>query len=97
MSINPEYLQLGAVAIIFLFAIKEFFSYLKSRKTTGTSNNYEVELAKINEKLNNHIEHFCKSLDENCGDIKDIKKDINTLNIAVVRVEAKITSLTENK
>jgi len=49
---NPDIIQLGAIGIIFLFAVKEFFSYLKSRKNGGGLTR-EVKI--IGE---NHLEHM---------------------------------------
>ena len=37
MDLNENILQLGALAIIFLFAVKEFFSYLKSRNISSAT------------------------------------------------------------
>lgn len=34
---TQDILQLGAVAVIFLFAVKEFFGYLKSRKESSSA------------------------------------------------------------
>lgn len=41
---TPDLVQLGAVAVIFLFAVKEFFAYLKSRKDVGGTNGKEIYL-----------------------------------------------------
>ena len=58
---NPEFLQLGTVAILFLLFIKEFFSYLKSKKN-GKNGNSDIiktietlrnnDLGEVNYKLN---------------------------------------------
>lgn len=44
-----EYANLGALAIIFIFAVKEFFSYLKSRKENGNGRGNEVMLSILKE------------------------------------------------
>ena len=85
--------QLGAVAIIFIFFLKEFFSYLKAKKSNGQISNYDKELALINQKLDNHIAHFCRDLGEAKTEIKGIQKDIFDIKIEMV----KITALLKNK
>jgi len=71
---------LGPVGILFLFAIKEFFSYLKNK---NGGNKTEVQLARLNEKMDNHIEHITQelirinaNLKKNTGDTNEMKKDI---------------------
>lgn len=54
---TSDLLQSGAVAVIFLFAIKEFFAWQKSRKEGGSGNNIIMgamlkELRAMNE---NHL------------------------------------------
>jgi len=91
---NTELLNLGAVAIIFLFFLKEFFSYLKAKKNgNGNGNNnkkYEIELAAINLKLGNHLTDVNRSisgLDEKMmgvqTDIKIIRESVNDIKIAI--------------
>lgn len=63
---NVELLQLGSLAIIFIFFIDKVFIYLNKRKN---GNNIDVQLAVLNNKLDNHIEHIVK-------DIKGIRKDL---------------------
>lgn len=63
---NVELLQLGSLAIIFIFFIDKVFIYLNKRKN---GNNIDVQLAVLNNKLDNHIEHIVR-------DIKGIRKDL---------------------
>ena len=70
-----QYLQLGTVAIIFLFSIKEYFSWQKSRKNNGSNANILKELQLMN---SNHLTSICKVIGS--GD-KDIVKAINDMNI----------------
>ena len=76
-------LLLTPIGIIFAFAIKEFFSYLKIKKIGNGNANYDKELALINQKLDNHIEHISQaiiqinaSLKQNTKDTNEIQKDI---------------------
>lgn len=50
-------LQLGAVAVIFLFAIKEFFAWLKQRKENGSKSNVVMEamLGELRTMNENHL------------------------------------------
>jgi len=52
-----DFLQLGAVAIIFLFAIREFFQWLKSRNNkNGWNRKMFEELKLLNQNHLNSIE-----------------------------------------
>lgn len=52
-----DLLQLGAVAVIFLFAIKEFFAWMKSRKENGGKSNAVMEamLKELRTMNENHL------------------------------------------
>jgi len=57
-------LQLGAVAVIFLVAIREFFAYLKARKNgngNGEMASIKKELVNIKE---NHLSHIHEKITE---------------------------------
>ena len=65
-SITPELLQLGAVAIIFLFCAKEFFSYLKSKKPNGKETEKEI-LGQLQLTNTNHLLHINENIEKlNC-------------------------------
>ena len=85
---TPETLNLGAVAIIFLFFLKEFFSYLKTKK--NGNGNYKLELEQINHKLDNHltevngkIADIEREMTGQSIDIKIIKNCLNDIKIAI--------------
>ena len=85
---TPETLNLGAVAIIFIFFLKEFFSYLKTKK--NGNGNYKAELEKINNKLGNHltdvngkIGDINRTMANQSTDIKIIKNCLNDIKIAI--------------
>ena len=54
---------LGPIGIIFIFAIKEFFSWLKSRKN-GTSKTSEDILKELQLMNTNHLNSICKTIDD---------------------------------
>ncbi len=83
-----EILLLSPIGILFLFAIKEFFAYLKSKK--NGSNTYEKDIALIRQDLSNHITTFCKDLDMCRKDIDQIKTDIHEMKISIVKIIAKL-------
>ena len=63
---NENFLQLGAVAVIFLFAVKEFFAYLKTKKTNG-SNGYgftEAIFKELQTMNTNHLHSIEKAVRE---------------------------------
>ncbi len=78
-----QYANLGALAVVVLFAIQKIFDYMKSRKNNNALVNYEKELAEINLQLNNHYNKFCEDLREVRGDIKMIKEAIVDLKIYI--------------
>lgn len=71
---NTELLNLGAVAIIFIFFLKEFFAYLKVKK--NGNGNYKTELESINNKLGNHL------TDVN-GKIGDIEREMTKMQMDI--------------
>jgi len=85
---NTEILNLGAVAIIFIFFLKEFFAYLKTKK--NGNGNYKVELASINNKLGNHLTEVNgkigdieREMTKQSMDIKIIKESLENIKIAI--------------
>ena len=60
MDIN--YLQLGTVAFIFLFAIREFFAYLKSRKNGNGNFNKDI-LDELKSMNGNHLTDLIKTIE----------------------------------
>ena len=88
MSNLSQYANLGAVAIIFIFFLREFFAYLKVKK--NGNGNYKAELASINLKLANHlttvngkIDDVQREMTEIKMDIKNIQQDINRILITL--------------
>ena len=80
-----QYLQIGAVAVIFLFCAKEFFIYLKSRKQNGDEYKKENGTSKmILEQLElqntNHLhgitEEMVIGFDKLNNKIRDSNKEI---------------------
>ena len=85
-----EILQLGAVAIIFLFAIREFFAWLKSRNNkNGWDKKMFAELKLLNE---NHLNSIEKAIYEGNERMVDA---INSGNQKIIetlgRIEGKLS------
>ncbi len=55
---NANMVQLGAVAVIFIFAIKEFFAYLQSRKSGENGNSSVLNSAILSELRNMNSNHL---------------------------------------
>lgn len=83
-------LQLGAVAVIFLFSIKEFFAWLRSRNN-GSGNAQQRSLDAMNARLkemgndNHHevmgkLDDLIKVNDEQLYILKDIKDALKNTN-----------------
>jgi len=81
---NPEYLQLGAVAIIFLVAIREFFAYLKSKKNSGVDKQTLEQLTLLNE---NHLHDIGDKLD---GGFDRVVNAINSGNMKQIELLGEI-------
>jgi preprotein translocase subunit YajC len=69
--------QMGAVAIIFIFAIKEFFAFLKARKNNSNNGNIMKALKLIEDNhlggLNNKIDKLDDKLDKVINILTEIK------------------------
>lgn len=55
MTQIPDIANLSAIAIIAIFAVKEFFAYLSGKKANG-SNGQKIDLSAVNQKL----DYLCK-------------------------------------
>ena len=86
---NAEILQLGAVAVIFIFAIKEFFGYLKSRKENKNSfNGAAKDILKEIQSLNeNHLQSIYNAVKE--GN-RDLIETIHSDNIKIIEILGRI-------
>jgi len=88
---QAEILQLGAVGIIFIFFLKEFFAYLKAKKNGENGNgNYKIELQNIDNKLSNHLTEVNsrmsdieRGMTEIRTDIAIIKNSLNDIKVAI--------------
>lgn len=69
-----DLLQLGAVAVIFLFSIKEFFAWLKQRKENGNNGKNNVVMESMLKEL--------RTMNEN--HLHALKDSINTGNDRIV-------------
>jgi len=98
MDITPEIYQLGSIAVIFVFAIREFFAYLRGKQPDGKKDErqnekqdekQDISLAVVNEKLKtietNISNHIIHKLAENDKDHQEIK-----VNIAEIKTKLDI-------
>jgi len=94
MDITPEIYQLGSIAVIFVFAIREFFAYLRGKQPNGKKDEkQDISLAVVNEKLKNietnHLPHIQKALEKNNDEHLVIIKSLSC-------IEAKVDILLKN-
>ena len=81
MDWSDKIIDLVAVAIIFAFAIKEFFSYLKGRKPQDTNKEVVSELKLMN---SNHLHAIQECIEKgNCQLVATIHND-NTKMIEIL-------------
>ncbi len=78
---SQEILQLGAVAVIFLYAIGQFFNWLKEKKNEKNENGSKFQLMLLNQKIDNHIGTISREITEIKNEIQTIKNEILDLKI----------------
>ena len=74
-----EIYQLGAVAVIFLFAIKEFFSWLKTKNNRKNGKDINGQLEMLNLKMDNHLSALEARIRTIEKEIAEIKEDIREI------------------
>lgn len=83
--IPPEYFdytQLLTIGILFAFAIREFFAWMKSKnehKENQDNTDYKKDIANINLQLTNHITEIKSKTDDIEKEIEEIKTDIKLI------------------
>ena len=86
--IPPEYFdytQLLTIGILFAFAIKEFFAWMKSKnehkenQIYRNGGGYKEDIAEIKNKLSNHLFNVNKEIQSIKREIDSIKTDIKFL------------------
>jgi hypothetical protein len=90
---EQELLQIGAVAVLFLFAIKEFFAYLKIKKEVPNApdiNQIKQDIALINQQLNNHMTDYNKCISRTEKLVKENSESIDAIKESVIRIEARL-------
>ena len=84
-----ELLELGAIALLFYFAIKEFFVFLKSKKPNRT-NDVKKDIALINQQLNNHMNDYNKCINRIEDLVKENSNNIGYIKEAIISIESKL-------
>lgn len=79
--LKPELLQLGSIAVIFIFAVKEFFSYLKTKNSSNNQGQFSQpifnELQRMN---NNHLHSIQEAIEKGNGNL------INTIHSDNIKI-----------
>ena len=96
---SESILQLGAVAVIFLFAVREFFAYLKSRKEAPAVNNSgghlnQAILQELQTMNTNHLHSLQEAINDGNNRIVDA---INNGNIKQIELLGEIKGKLENR
>lgn len=86
---NETVLQLGAVAVIFAFAIKEFFAWLRTKKNGNGKNGFfnEEILRELQTTNTNHLHGIQTSIEEGNRHLIDT---IHNDNVRIVELLAEI-------
>ncbi len=64
--------QLGAVAIIFLFAVKEFFAYLKTKKNGNGNETFQAILTELQLMNDNHLHSLKDAIEKGNERLVDV-------------------------
>jgi hypothetical protein len=92
--VEPEILELGTVAILFLFAIREFFTFLKAKKqsndTDETSDLHEIkkDIALMQQQLTNHMTDYNKCINRTESLVEKNSESIDEIKTTLIRLEA---------
>lgn len=76
--------ELAPVTIIGIFAIKEFFAWLKTRRN---NNGTQKELALLKQQVNNHMTDYKENLNSLEEKYEQNRKKLNKIDKTVVRIE----------
>jgi hypothetical protein len=82
-----DLIQLGAVAVLFLIAIREFFAYLKTRKNGDGGNGNALSGAILNELRtmnSNHLHSLQKAIEDGNSRLVDVIHADNTKMIELL-------------
>lgn len=82
-----DLIQLGAVAVLFLIAIREFFSYLKTKKGGEGGNGSALNGAILNELRamnSNHLYSLQKAIEDGNSRLVDVIHADNTKMIELL-------------
>ena len=86
-------LELGAIAILFLVGIREFFSYLKSRKESGGNDLNNKILEELQLMNNNHLHTIQEVLEQGNARLIDAIHNDNTKMIELLgEIKGNLTS-----
>jgi len=86
---EEQILQLGAIAVLFAIAIREFFGYLKGKKSCNNST-YDKDIALIRQQLENHMTDYNKCLNRQENEIEKLRKDNEIIKASLIRIEAEL-------
>lgn len=87
-NLTPELLQISPLAIIAIFAIKEFFSYLKNKKSNNNGNYPTKEACELKHGyLNQNIVDIKNSIEKiQTNHLAHIEPDIIQMKIDIARI-----------
>lgn len=87
---NENLLNLGAVAVIFLFAIKEFFAWMKTRKGNHGNEVMESMLKELRTMNVNHLNALKDAINTGNDRLVDA---INTGNVKQIELLSEIKGI----
>lgn len=90
---TDEYLQFGAVAVIFIFAIKEFFGWMRARKENEKSPLSPTD-REIDRRFREVHEQIGELVRQTQNHIHTIDTKVETIGLNVVEMGKEITKLT---
>jgi len=83
-SMPQNLYELGAIAFVFILAIREFFSYLKSRKSNGNNVLSQAILTELQSMNTNHLHELKGALEQGNERLVDTIHNGNTKMIELL-------------
>ena len=87
--LTPELLQLGSIAVLFLFFIREFFVFLKNKNNKNDGKNDIIIMEELQQLKNNHIHEISSKIDG----LRERLKDLDNKNEKVIEILIEIKTI----
>jgi len=87
--LTSELLQLGSIAVLFLFFIREFFVFLKNKNNKNDGKNDTIIMEELQQLKNNHMHEISGKIDG----LRERLKDLDNKNEKVIEILIEIKTI----